>query len=170
MPDFVAIDFETADHGPDSACAVGLSIVRGNRIVNRAYRLIRPPRNAMVFTPIHGLTWDDVKDAPAFSEVWPEVSPLLDSADFLVAHNAPFDRGVLQACCVAAGLPMPRQEFLCTVQMARSTWNLRPTKLPDVCRYLAISLRHHHAGSDADACAEIAIAAFADGYETQSRG
>ena len=28
---FVAIDFETADHGPDSACAVGLVRVEARR-------------------------------------------------------------------------------------------------------------------------------------------
>jgi len=28
---FVAIDFETADHGADSACAVGLARVEGGR-------------------------------------------------------------------------------------------------------------------------------------------
>jgi DNA polymerase-3 subunit epsilon len=165
MPDFVAIDFETADYGADSACAIGLAIVRDNHIVERAYRLIRPPRQSMVFSPIHGLTWNDVCDEAPFADVWPELAPLLDGAEHLVAHNARFDRNVLQACCLAAGLPMPQQSFLCTVQMARKMWNLRPTKLNNVCHFLAISLNHHHAGSDASACAEIAVAAFQDGYQ-----
>jgi DNA polymerase III epsilon subunit-like protein len=38
---FVAIDFETADHGPDSACAVGLVRVDGGRITRRVRQLIR---------------------------------------------------------------------------------------------------------------------------------
>lgn len=166
MADFVAIDFETADYGADSACAVGLTVVRDNRIVDQAYRLIRPPRERVFFTPVHGLTWADICAAPSFAEVWPELAPLLDGAEHIVAHNARFDRNVLQACCLAAGLSMPQQSFLCTVQMARKMWNLRPTKLNNVCHYLAISLDHHHAGSDANACAEIAIAAFQDGYQT----
>jgi DNA polymerase-3 subunit epsilon len=90
---------------------------------------------------------------------------LLDGAEHIVAHNARFDRNVLQACCLVAGLPMPAQPFLCTVQMARKMWNVRPTKLNNVCHFLAIALNHHHAGSDAGACAEIAIAAFQDGYQ-----
>ena len=53
---FVAIDFETADHGPDSACAVGLVRVSGNRIVKRKYYLIRPTRRSFFFTPVHGIT------------------------------------------------------------------------------------------------------------------
>jgi DNA polymerase-3 subunit epsilon len=43
-------------------------------------------------------------------------------------------------------------------------WQLRPTKLPDVCRYLAIPLNHHRADSDSRACAEIVLAALADGW------
>ena len=43
---FAAIDFETADRGPDSACAVGAVRVVGTRIVKRVRYLIRPPRPA----------------------------------------------------------------------------------------------------------------------------
>ena len=44
MSDFVAIDFETADPGADSACAIGVVRVRDGRIAERIARLIRPPR------------------------------------------------------------------------------------------------------------------------------
>jgi DNA polymerase III epsilon subunit-like protein len=49
---FVAIDFETADHGPDSACAVGLVRVSGAEIVERKYYLIRPPRSSFLAYPV----------------------------------------------------------------------------------------------------------------------
>ena len=42
--------------------------------------------------------------------------------------------------------------------------SVRPTKLPDVCNYLGIDLRHHQADSDAEACAQIVIAAQAAGW------
>jgi DNA polymerase-3 subunit epsilon len=45
------------------------------------------------------------------------------------------------------------------MQMARAVWNVRPTTLPDVCRFLGIALNHHDALSDAEACARIMIAA-----------
>jgi DNA polymerase III epsilon subunit-like protein len=45
---FAAIDFETADHGPDSACAVGLVRVSGATIVKRKYYLIRPTRSSLL--------------------------------------------------------------------------------------------------------------------------
>ncbi|HYS78794.1 MAG TPA: 3'-5' exonuclease [Candidatus Dormibacteraeota bacterium] len=159
---FVAIDFETADHGRDSACAVALVRVEDGRIADRACHLIRPPRREFVFSFIHGITWTDVAGEPTFREVWPRLTRLLTGAQFLAAHNAPFDEGVLHACCAAAGLRPPRQGFECTVRLARAVWGIYPTKLPDVCRRLRIPLRHHDAASDAEACARIVIAAAGD--------
>jgi len=40
MTTFAAIDFETANTSPDSACAVGLAVVKGHRIVHREQHLI----------------------------------------------------------------------------------------------------------------------------------
>lgn len=162
-PTFVAIDFETADNGRDSACALALVRVEQGRIVRKEVRLIRPPRRQMLFTYIHGLTWEHVAGAPRFAEVWQELAPMVDGADFLAAHNAPFDRGVLSACCEVAGHPAPALPFECTVQLARRAWDIRPTRLPNVCDFLGIPLKHHDAGSDAEACARIVIAAYEDG-------
>lgn len=157
-PSFVAIDFETADPGRDSACAVGVVRVEGNRIVRRESRLIRPPRREFVFTYIHGISWEHVADAAPFVEVWSELRGIVEGADFLAAHNAPFDRGVLGACCRSANLEPPAIPFECTVRHARRRWGIRPTTLPDVCRVLGIGLRHHDALSDAEACARIMMA------------
>jgi DNA polymerase-3 subunit epsilon len=156
---FVAIDFETADYGRDSACAVALVRVEGQRIVGRRVALIRPPRREFLFSCLHGITWPDVAGAPTFGECWPQLSDFLEGARFLAAHNSSFDRGVLKACCDRAGLYAPTQPYLCTVRLARETWNVRPTKLPNVCAHLKIPLAHHDPGSDAEACARIVIEA-----------
>jgi DNA polymerase-3 subunit epsilon len=157
---FAAIDFETADYGRDSACAVGIVRVENDRIVERAYRLVRPPRQEFVFTYLHGITWEMVRSEPAFGQLWPELKRLLRDLDFLAAHNASFDRGVLEACCRQAGLPVPRLPFQCTVRLAREVFGVYPTKLPDVCRALRLKLdQHHHAQADAEACARIVLAA-----------
>jgi DNA polymerase III subunit epsilon len=158
-PTFVALDFETADYSRDSACALGLVRVENHRIVQRTYHLIRPPRRRFVFTYLHGITWEDVAGQPTFAELWPSLTPILDGADFLAAHNASFDRSVLNRCCETAGLALPALPFQCTVQLARQTWNIYPTKLNNVCDHLGITLKHHFAASDAEACALIVIAA-----------
>lgn len=161
---FAAIDFETADARRDSACAVGLVKVREGVVVDTIYALIRPPRSR--FSPfcvqVHGIEWSDVQACPTFREFWIENAGFLEDVEFLAAHNAGFDRSVLGACCRMADLPAPRLPYVCTVELARNQWNVRPTKLPDVCRYLGVNLTHHHAASDALACARIVLAALAE--------
>lgn len=159
---FVAIDFETADYYRDSACALALVRVEGEQIVDRQCFLIRPPRRQFAFTHLHGITWEDVARQPSFSQLWPRLYPLLRGVDFLAAHNAPFDRSVMRACCEVAGVAMPATPFLCTVRLSRQVWKLTQAKLPDVCRHLRIDLRHHHAASDAEACARIVLSAAAE--------
>jgi DNA polymerase-3 subunit epsilon len=164
MSNFVAIDFETASYSRTSACAVGLVHVRGGEIVTEKTLLIRPPQRQFNFTHIHGLTWADVENAPTFAELWNTLGGFIAQGDFLVAHNAPFDRGVLQGCCKSNGLRVPSQPFVCTVQLARKQWGIFPTKLPDVCGHLDIPLNHHDAGSDSLACAKIVMAAEGEGW------
>jgi len=163
---FTAIDFETADYGADSACALALVHVEGLEIVGRDLFMIRPPRARFAFTHIHGITWAHVRAAPSFAEHWPEIAAKLARASFLAAHNASFDRGVLAACCGAAGVPQPTLSFHCTVQLARRAWRTRGltrANLPAVCDFLGISLNHHDPASDAEACARIVIAARREG-------
>jgi DNA polymerase-3 subunit epsilon len=159
MGSFVALDFETADRGRDSACAIGVVRVDGTRITARKHHLIRPPRRTFEFTDVHGIEWRHVCDEPSFPHVWRLCLPLLSGADFIAAHNASFDRGVLYACCDRARIAAPSISFVCTVQVARAQWGIRPTTLPDVCQHLGLALKHHDAISDAEACARIVLAA-----------
>ena len=126
MTTFVAIDFETATTRRDSACAVGLAAVYDGRIVVSRTYLIRPPTAQFTFTDLHGLGWEDVRAAPTFGELWPALRAWIDDAAFVAAHNAPFDRSVLHACCARYRLRPPRARFTCTVQLARTQWGIRP--------------------------------------------
>ena len=107
MSSFVAIDFETANHHRDSACAVGLAAGRGGKIEIVQSFLICPPTSQFAFTGIHGLRWEDVHDAPAFGELWPTLRAWIDNAEFIAAHNAPFDSSILRACCALYGIQVP---------------------------------------------------------------
>lgn len=159
---FVAIDFETATQTRDSACAVALVRVEGRRIVHEEARLIRPPSRAFVFTYLHGIAWEHVSREPAFPDVWAALAPVVAGARCFVAHNAPFDRSVLAACCARYRLPVPTLPFECTVRLARRAWDHLPNhQLPTVCDHLGIPLDHHDALSDARACARILLAAEA---------
>ena len=155
---FVAIDFETADTGADSACEVGLIRVENGKFVRRVRQLIKPPREDIHFTHIHGIRWGDVEDKPTFGEAWPLLQEVFEGARFIAAHNAAFDRGVMHACCSAAELDPPDLPWVCTVREARRVLGIRPADLASVCRFMGFELDHHHALSDAEACARIVLA------------
>ena len=96
---FTTIDFETANQMPQSACSVGLAkFDECGNVLDRFYSLIRPPRGYDYFyarnTEIHGIRSRDVVDATDFAYIWPEIEYFIDE-DFIVAHNARFDVGVL---------------------------------------------------------------------------
>ena len=155
---FVAIDFETADHGSDSACAIGMVRIDDGRITRRVRQFFRPPRDVMMFTHIHGITMDHLWDKPSFGQAWPVIKEVIEGADFLAAHNAGFDRGVLHACLDREGLDRPEQPWVCTVRQARNALGIFPANLDNVARVMGIKLNHHEALSDAEACARIVLA------------
>jgi len=161
--DYVAIDFETSGRTNDSACAVGLVRISGGQIRNTYYTLIRPPSPVILFTWVHGLTWEDLRNAPTFPEVWPEMASFMDGASGLVAHNATFDRSVLYGCCESFGCPYPGLPFYDTLKGARRSLPPGSKSLDHVCSYFQIKLNHHQALSDAEACARIFV-------ELQKRG
>lgn len=73
-------------------------------------------------TKITGLTDEDLKDKPSFIEVVREIAAVMLGADRVIAHNAPFDHGMLVNELARIGLqykfPYP-QEWVCTVQLAQ---------------------------------------------------
>ncbi len=156
---FVAIDFEIANARHDSACAVGLAACSGGHVMQSRSYLIRPPSRRFTFTGLHGLSWEDVREAPTFAELWPALRAWLVPARFVAAHNAKFDRRVLNACCSRYRLRPPRKRFVCTVELARLRWPEASAGLSEVCHRLDFPLKHHDAESDALACARIVLEA-----------
>lgn len=151
----VAIDFETSGHAANAACALGMARIESGNVVDTFFSLIRPPSSQIFFTHIHGLTWATLKTAPSFAALWPKVATFLAKADFLLAHNAPFDRKVLYGCCCHIGVEPPAQPFLCSLKGCRKALDLPSNALHAVCSHFAIPLQHHNAASDALACANV---------------
>ena len=110
---YVALDFETSGYAAHSACAVGLCRIEDGVVTDSFYSLIRPPSSRVLFTHVHGLTWPMLKDAPTFTELWPQLVAFMEGSHALLAHNAGFDRRVLHAgsgaCAAAAAVFMYAQ-------------------------------------------------------------
>ncbi|HLT78444.1 MAG TPA: 3'-5' exonuclease [Ferrovibrio sp.] len=161
----IALDFETASGSPGSICAIGLAWIGEGRVLQTAHRLVRP--HDMRFHPgfiaIHGIQPHDVEYEPEFPAVWDELLPHLEAVPLLLAHNAPFDIGVLRAALTHYGQPWPTLSFFCTVKLARAVWpDLENHRLSTVAQHIGFALRHHLADSDAAAAAHILLQAMAE--------
>lgn len=165
---YTAIDFETADNGKDSACAVGLVKMQDTCIIDSFYRLIRPPRSWIKYAYFHGITWDMLKNQPNFAEQWHDIEAFLKGTEAFIAHNAQFDKGVLYGTANAYAIRPPEIPFYCTLKGSRKFLQLQKNSLDYVCSALQINLQHHHALSDAAACAEIFIHFHKQGFQINS--
>lgn len=161
MKDFAAIDFETANGQLTSICSVGIVIVHNGEITERIYSLIRPRPNfySEFNTRIHKLSYHDTVEADIFPKVWAAIHPRIEGLP-LVAHNSPFDEGCLRAAFGIYSMEYPDYTFHCTCRASRRTFgkSLPNHKLNTVASHCGYSLKdHHHALSDAEACAAIAV-------------
>lgn len=162
MPlDFTAIDFETANSSSASACSVGLVRVRDGRVVATAGWLIKPPPGHDAFfelnVGIHGIRAHDVVGAKGWSAQLDDLAAFA-GADILVAHNSGFDMSVLRRACDATGDVCPPYRSMCSVQLARRTYDLPSYRLPFAAEAAGFTdLVHHDATSDALAAAHIVI-------------
>ncbi|MBC9953346.1 3'-5' exonuclease [Leucobacter sp. cx-42] len=160
MPvDFTAIDFETANSHPSSACAVGMVRVRDGKVVDRASWLIAPPASHGEFLPfnikIHGITPAMVAEARGWAEQLDELREFIGD-DVVVAHNASFDMGVIKSTCAETVTPTPRLKYLCSVQVSRRTYDIPSHRLPLAAAAAGFAeFAHHEALADAEACAAI---------------
>jgi len=161
--DFCAIDFETTTHERHSACELGICVVENSQIISTKTWLIKPPsfpyfnqRNI----DVHGILPNDVKDAPTFDEIWYEVQEMMYGT-LMIAHNASFDAGVLRSCLDYYGMFKPNLNYLCSIQVAKKSWNYLPKYgLKHLAETHQIKFKHHRAGDDAEACARISLLAF----------
>lgn len=70
-------------------------------------------------TEITGITDEDLKDKPAFIEIYHELAEFFKGTDRMVAHNLPFDRDMLKhdlmRCDMLLKFPWPMDHY-CTIE------------------------------------------------------
>ncbi|MBS4914068.1 MAG: 3'-5' exonuclease [Veillonella sp.] len=162
MLDFVALDFETANKFPNSACSLAVVTVENGVLTKRGYSLIKPP--FMKFDneciAIHGIQPQEVMNKPTFDKLWPAIYENHLKGKILLAHNAKFDMGVLRATLDHYNIEWPDMYYSCTVKISKRVWpNLENHRLNTMGAYLGYNFRHHYALDDAEVCAQVAIAA-----------
>ena len=162
--DFVAVDVETANSNVSSICQVGIAVVRSARITEVWTQLIDPhdffdPYN----TAVHGIDQNRVDGCPRFEDVCDKIIQYL--GEIVVSHTF-FDRRAISKAFAECGNPLFYGTWIDSAQVARRAWpdkySLRGYNLGNVTCNLGIRFRHHDAGEDARAAAEIVLRAYAD--------
>lgn len=154
---FVVFDVETPNRFNNRMSAIGITVLEDGIITDRFYSLVNPEQPFDYFNEqLTGITEELVADKPTFPDLWETLKGYFDKG-VLVAHNATFDMSVLASCLNFYGINWKTEaEYLCTLQIARRVLKSLPNRrLNTICDYLGISLDHHNAGSDSDACAGI---------------
>lgn len=128
---------------------------------NHFHRLIHPQRDIPEeVVRIHGITLDKVRDAPRFAEIVDDLLAFFGEGS-LVAHNAPFDFGFLNAELARCGRPaLARGRMVDTLALAKARFPGMPNSLDALCRRFGIDLSArttHNALLDCKLLAEVYV-------------
>jgi DNA polymerase-3 subunit epsilon len=109
---------------------------------------------------VHGLTAKFLADKPLFSEVAEDFLAFVGDME-MVAHNAPFDMGFINAELSGLGYDeYPEDRFVDTIPIARKMFPGAQANLDALCRRFKISLKDrtkHGALIDAELLAEVCV-------------
>jgi DNA polymerase-3 subunit epsilon len=164
---FVVLDLETTGTSPDAdtITEIGAVKVRGGEILGEFATLVDPGRAIPPqVVQITGITTAMVRQAPRIEAVLPGFLEFAAGA-VLVAHNARFDIGFLEAAAARCATSWPAFQVLCTVQLARRilTRDEAPTvRLSALAQLLGAQTRPtHRALDDARATVDVLHALIA---------
>ncbi|MFC4214395.1 3'-5' exonuclease [Pseudophaeobacter arcticus] len=166
---FIALDVETASRDSASICQIGIACVRSDNHIETFTTYVNPEQSFAPFnTELHGISAETVATAPSFPEAWGQLKPLLQ-LHHLVQHSG-FDSKAISAACRAYRLPNADLSWSDSVKIARRAWPEFKGNgghgLANLKRQLGLSFRHHDAGEDARAAAEVVL--LAEGQLGQS--
>ena len=105
------------------------------------HRYVNPQREVPEkVVELTGLTFDFLQDKPLFSEIAQDFLDFVGD-DTLIAHNAAFDRGFINAELERAGFDiLPHSRFKDTLAMAHAKLPGAPASLDALCKRFDISL------------------------------
>ena len=155
---WAVVDVETSGFRPGQARIVSVAALAvgddGN--VERSVATLLDPGVDPGPTHVHGLTTEMLAGQPCFADVAAELVEVLRGRT-LVAHNVGFDYSFLTAEAELAGLELPIDSVMCTVELARrldlGTDNMR---LETLAAHWGVSqMKPHDALDDALVLAQI---------------
>lgn len=158
---WVVVDLETTgvSHAKgDRIVEIGAVRLEGDRITGEFQTLVNPQRPIPYYAQrVHGISDRMVASAPRFVDVLPEFLAFCGDAP-LISHNAPFDRGFLDAECLMAVKRTLDHAHLDTLRVSRQLLPRLPKhNLDALVAHFGISLTgdRHRALADARATAHL---------------
>jgi DNA polymerase-3 subunit epsilon len=161
---FIGVDVETAGYDIASICQIGLAFVGFDSSIATYSKYIDPCTPfAHGNTRLHGIEAETVRGAPTFAKMLPQLRMALE-AHPLVQHSR-FDEKAFDAACQISNQPILKSVWTNSVAVARKAWpELRGNGghgLANLKKALGLHFRHHDAGEDARAAAEVVLKAEA---------
>lgn len=155
--DYAVVDVETTGlTRADRIVSVAVELLDGQGTVTGRWSTLVDPLRDPGPVHIHGLTTERLAGAPTFDKVADDLSEYL-AGRVLVAHNAPFDWGMLTAEYARIDATWPMERRLCTMALARHlelpVENYRLATLAE--HYRVRQLRAHDAVDDARVLSEV---------------
>ncbi|MET0704937.1 MAG: DEDDh family exonuclease [Mycobacterium sp.] len=149
---WAVIDLETSGFHPGHARVISLAALAldaDGRVEESVVSLLNPGVDPGP-THVHGLTSSMLEDQPTFDQIAPDVIALLKGRT-LVAHNVGFDYSFLAAEAELAGVELPIDTVMCTVELSRRLeLGLENLKLETLAKHWGVGqLRPHDAFDDA---------------------
>lgn len=141
----VLFDTETTGLDPLTGDRVieiaAIELVNDLPTTNQFHALLDPERDIpMESTRVHGITNAHVEGKPKFADVADKMLEFFGDAP-LVAHNAPFDFGFIDAELARLGKPaLGRARMIDTLVMAKARFPGMPNSLDALCRRFEIDL------------------------------
>jgi DNA polymerase III subunit epsilon len=161
-PNYLFIDTEKSGLGSDDEIIeIALLSAGGDvlfdSLIKPSVEVTEQARN------IHGISDEELADAPTWAEVYVQIAQLLYSR-YAISHNARFDTRMLVQTCHKYRLPAPfPKKWLCTMEMLKRFNNQQWPSLP-----LAMTLsgasspsilgKPHRAAFDAECCRQVVLA------------
>ena len=154
---FCVIDIETngSKPGTSQVIEIGAVMLEKGKVVDRFETFVECAYLPEYITKITGIEPVDLIGAPTRKEALTRLRHFMGDAIF-VAHNANFDYGFLNASFDRFGLGQIGNPKLCTIDLARRTFESERYGLAYLIDFLEIeTATHHRAYSDAVCAAKV---------------
>jgi DNA polymerase-3 subunit epsilon len=162
--DFVVIDVETANADLSSICQVGIASFRDGLLADAWVSLVNPEDYFdCINVSIHGIDETQVKNAPTWEHVLPEVNSRLKGK--IVVCHTPFDRVAVARACDRAQLSGCECTWLDSARVVRRAWpqfSKSGYGLSNVAAHFGIAYKAHDALDDARCAGLLLLRAIAD--------